>query len=68
MAEVRQCWDIMLGAQGKYLVASIYPHFLGGEDPVPEATAGYPCEAKPTCPAKGLLESKKVSSGVMKAS
>lgn len=58
----------MLGTQGKYLMASIHPLFLGGEDPVTEAGAGHPCEANLTCPAKGLLENKKISSGAMKAS
>lgn len=52
----------MLGTRGQYLVASICPHFLGGEDPVTEAG-----EAKPTCPAQGLLQNEKISSGAMKA-
>lgn len=58
----------MLGTQREYLVASIHPLVLAGEDPVAEAGAGHPCEAKLPCPAQGQLQNKKISSGAVKAS
>lgn len=68
MPEVGQYWDTMLGTQREYLVASNHSLLLGGEDPVTEAGAGHPCEAKPPCPAQGQLQNKKISSGAVKAS
>lgn len=59
MAQAGQCW----GHRENTLWHLSAHFFLGGEDPVTEAGAGHPCEAKPICPAKGLLENKKISMG-----
>lgn len=56
------------GDTGKTPCGIYPPLFWGGEDSMTEAGAGHPCEAIPTCPAKGLLENKMTSSGAMKAS